>query len=242
MPEEELHPPQEIFDDICSKIRRGSDLEIEKQIHDIIISNVSYKNNCKDVDHQLLGPLVKHEGVCDGISKLAVSLFRSMGIESTLVYGDLCAGGEIQGKHAWNLVRINGEWYHLDITSDLTLSDGGFTRYDYFNLTDDEILRDHKVDHQSDPCSKTVRNYYCSAGCFVKDIDEFRDIVRQGLRNGADPIIVKLPFGLKPEESRSRLVDAALHLAADHYRCGVRSTSWFNPDQMILFIKITKIC
>ncbi len=143
MPDEELHPPQEIFDDICSKIRPGSDLEIEKQIHDIIIANVSYRNNDKSVDHQLLGPLVKHEGVCDGISELTMSLLNSMGVESTMVYGDLCAEGETQGKHAWNLVKINGEWYHLDVTCDLTLSDGWFTRYDYFNLTDEEILNDH---------------------------------------------------------------------------------------------------
>ena len=53
----------------------------------------------------------------------------------------------IKYRHTWNIVKIGGTYYHLDATFDNTLGKDRETseiRYDYFNLDDSQIFRDHE--------------------------------------------------------------------------------------------------
>ena len=54
----------------------------------------------------------------------------------------------IKYRHTWNIVQINEKYYHLDATFDNTLTRnctiGEEIRYDYFNLEDKSIFRDHE--------------------------------------------------------------------------------------------------
>ena len=54
---------------------------------------------------------------------------------------------ELSIRHTWNIVKIGGTYYHLDATFDNTLGKDRETseiRYDYFNLDDSQIFRDHE--------------------------------------------------------------------------------------------------
>ena len=53
----------------------------------------------------------------------------------------------IKYRHTWNIVKINGIYYHLDATFDNSLGkdhENKEIRYDYFNLDDQQIFRDHE--------------------------------------------------------------------------------------------------
>ena len=53
----------------------------------------------------------------------------------------------IKYRHTWNIVKVGGVYYHLDATFDNTLGKDRETseiRYDYFNLDDSQIFRDHE--------------------------------------------------------------------------------------------------
>ena len=47
-------------------------------------------------------------------------------------------------RHAWNIVKVGGKYYHLDATFDRGLCHDGEIRYDYFCLPDKQIFRDHE--------------------------------------------------------------------------------------------------
>ena len=49
----------------------------------------------------------------------------------------------IKYRHTWNIVKLGGKYYHMDVTFDNSLSHNGI-RYDYFNLDDKNIFRDHE--------------------------------------------------------------------------------------------------
>ena len=93
----------------------------------------------------------------------------------------------IKYRHTWNIVKIDGQYYHLDVTFDNTLGNYGERekrklsenrstqniagkggkkiqpelRYDYFNLDDKNIFRDHEpLLYQAPACNEGGRFYY----------------------------------------------------------------------------------
>ena len=50
----------------------------------------------------------------------------------------------IKYRHAWNIVKIGGKYYHLDATFDNSLGSPEDIRRDYVNLPDKQIFRDHE--------------------------------------------------------------------------------------------------
>ena len=87
-------------------------------------------------------------GVCEGIAKSVKVLCDALGIWCMIA---ICGNNPEKGikyRHTWNIVKINGTYYHLDATFDNTLGKHSFgakeIRYDYFNLDDKNIFRDHE--------------------------------------------------------------------------------------------------
>ncbi|WP_156456441.1 S-layer homology domain-containing protein [Abyssisolibacter fermentans] len=129
-----------------------SDLKKEKAIHNYLIKNtVYYKyedmgiDNIPEYCHTAFGVLVLGTGVCDGYAEAANILLNKVGIESKLVFG-YAKNTEITDDaigHAWNLVKINNKYYHLDVTWDDN-DENNKIYYDFFNLTEKEIQKTHK--------------------------------------------------------------------------------------------------
>lgn len=59
------------------------------------------------------GLLVYGEAQCSGYARGMVALFDAVGIESRYVHA--AKGDPINPSHQWNLVKLDGMWYHLDV-------------------------------------------------------------------------------------------------------------------------------
>ena len=125
-----------------------SEWEKEKYIHDFICDNVTYDKLKKAYSHEIIGPLGHGVGVCEGIAKSVKILCDALGIWCMIA---VCGNNPEKGikyRHTWNIVKIGGTYYHLDATFDNTLGKhsaaGQEIRYDYFNLDDKKIFRDHE--------------------------------------------------------------------------------------------------
>lgn len=120
-----------------------SEWEKEKYVHDFICDQVHYDKLKKPYSHEIIGPLGQGVGVCEGIAKAVKILCDALGIWCIIV---ICGNNPEKGikyRHTWNIVKIGGKYYHLDATFDNTLGKGE-KRYDYFNLDDKSIFRDHE--------------------------------------------------------------------------------------------------
>lgn len=124
-----------------------SDWEKEKYVHDFICENVFYDKLKKPYSHEIIGPLGQGVGVCEGIAKSVKLIFDELGVPCVIA---LCGNNPEKGikyRHTWNVVKIAGKWYHLDATFDNTLGksmESEELRYDYFNLSDKQVFRDHE--------------------------------------------------------------------------------------------------
>lgn len=128
--------------EIISKIPKNSDdYEKELFLHNYIIDNCSYKNvNGSPKVFTSYGCLVDKTAVCEGYSKAMQILLCSCGIECKTVTG--IGNGE---PHMWNIVKIGGDWYHLDVTWDAADEN---SRYMYFNVDDKIIKKNHFIGEQ----------------------------------------------------------------------------------------------
>lgn len=142
------------IDKLIRPAQKLSELEKEKYVHDFICENIRYDKLKKSYSHEIIGPLGQGVGVCEGIAKAVKVLLDALGVWCIIA---ICGNNPDKGikyRHTWNIVRINGTYYHLDATFDNTLCKNNAheknekdseIRYDYFNLDDQQIFRDHET-------------------------------------------------------------------------------------------------
>jgi hypothetical protein len=126
-------------------LSKATDYEKVKAIHDYIINQASY-----DMTYQrstAYDILINKTAVCEGYALAAYRLLTDAGLETRIITGD--GDGE---RHAWNIVKVNGQWYNIDLTWDDPVSTSGkqVLRYTYFLKNE----RDFKL-HNSDAEFKT---------------------------------------------------------------------------------------
>ena len=90
--------------------------------------------------HQAYGCLIDGIACCSGMAAAYLFLCTKAGIECRYISGR--AGDWLSGGHAWNIVKINGQWYHVDVTFDSS-DPLPHSRYKWFMLSEEEISKDH---------------------------------------------------------------------------------------------------
>ena len=163
---------------ILSSIPDGaSELIRETIIHDALVDGITYDFDAAEADDSshdafnVYGALVRKKAVCTGYAGAMKMLLNLVGIESRTVVGMSKNSG-----HMWNQVRIDGDWYNLDVTWDdsSTESDILYSRYSYFNLTDERLARNHKTgaDYSEMKCEYTEDEVYVTTELYNFDLEK----------------------------------------------------------------------
>ncbi len=166
-----------------------AELEKEQYVHDFICQNVRYDKLKKSYSHEILGPLGQGVGVCEGIAKTVKILCDQLGIWCIVVISEANPEKNIKYRHAWNIVKIGGTYYHLDATFDNTLSHMGPVRYDYFNLDDGKVFRDHEpVIWKVPACTVSDGFYYRVKKLSFTKMEEVEKRALQAAKKGKELI------------------------------------------------------
>lgn len=184
-------------DEIIAEIMNNSmsDYEKIKAAHDYIIDNSKYDCNIyddyeyKDESYTAYGNLVLGVGVCEGYAKSLKYLLDKVGIENLIVIGSTK-----DHKHAWNLVMIDGEYYHIDLTWDDPITGGcqGVIHYTYFCLSDEEIAKTHFWNRNKYPeANGEAYNYFTYNDLIVSNKDEFLDKIRTTMYSRHTRLLLK---------------------------------------------------
>ncbi len=123
-------------------------------IHDSVLKNCSYDYSMEEYGtYEAFGVLVYQTGVCESYSRAFQYLCQRIGVENLLVVGT-----DTEEPHMWNMVMLDGEWYH----SDLTWDDGEGTAvwYEYFLFNDDYLS--YFLEREISPFVDTWNNYNIS--------------------------------------------------------------------------------
>lgn len=135
-----------------------TDVQRELALHDWLVQNCfgRYDRTVYDPrtprgreDNQNpYGLLVKGYGICLGYATSFQLLMDLAGVECSTVVG---AASSSSQDHAWNMVKLDGEWYCVDVTWDSSYQTTQ-NRHRYFNVTSDYMRQtDHQWDYDNTP-------------------------------------------------------------------------------------------
>ncbi len=144
-------------------------------LHEWIVRTAEYDTSAKDLTYEQVmdrgkedlynayGVLVDRRAVCSGYAKAYQLLLQRIGIECRRVSG---------GNHTWNIVRLNGKYYHVDVTWDDPIANGSVfsdSCHDYFCVSTREILQTHQIDPEENipDCSDESDDFYHHFGLFL---------------------------------------------------------------------------
>ena len=156
-----------------------SEYEMVKALHDMLAVHVEYVSSTNS--HNAYGALVEKKAVCEGYAESLQYLLQRAGIQSIEVFGYGITDPETGAgeNHAWNIVRIDGKYYLIDLTWDDQKS---IISYAYFNQTSAYFAKDHKewfVGYENGEhwrggfelpeCTDTTQNYYVKNNLVIND-------------------------------------------------------------------------
>lgn len=154
-------------------------------VHDFICQNVHYDKLKKPYSHEIIGALGHGVAVCEGIAKAVKILCDTLGIWCIIAVSEANPEKKIKYRHAWNVVRIGGKYYHLDATFDNTLSNENGIRYDYFCLSDSQVFRDHEPSIWKIPaCEDGDHSYYREKKLSFTKYEDVRKRTAQAVKKG----------------------------------------------------------
>lgn len=183
------------INEILSKTVNDSMTDYQKElaIHDYLAQNYkydyeNYKNDTlPDESYTLYGLLIKGTGVCQAYAEAMEVLLNSVGVECQMV-----TGTSKEENHAWNIVKLDNEYYMVDTTwDDPTPDEPGAVNYSYFNLTDSQMAEDHTWDKSKWPAANgTKYNYFVYNNLIVNNYNEFKQLVIKKIQEGQRDIWV----------------------------------------------------
>lgn len=150
----------EVVDSIVIEYSSLSEFQIVKSIYEYLSDNIVYNNEPADYDYGIFGALVNGKAVCAGYSKAFQFLLSYFDIDAIYCSGVIENNPE---GHAWNLVKLDDEWYQVDVTwGDMELENYNVISYSYLLITDDEMLKDrtYNLDFTYPNCYAVRYNYY----------------------------------------------------------------------------------
>lgn len=119
-----------------------NDLEKIIYTNNYLCKKCTYADVIKDKSHTLAGALADERPVCDGYSIAFKYLLKQIGIEASLVTSNAM-------NHAWNLVKLNENYYHIDVTWNDDDGGCGKVNYEFFLVSDDAFENNRKASHYS---------------------------------------------------------------------------------------------
>ena len=114
-----------------------------KVFHDHIINSTKYDENNSFKLYTAYNLITSGLSICGGYSDIMSIYLNTLGIKNYKIASN---------NHIWNLVELDGVWYHLDVTWDDPIASDGkqYLIHNFFMVTTDKLLSLDKVEHNYD--------------------------------------------------------------------------------------------
>ena len=164
--------------EIADKFRHLSDVDKVMAVHDYLIDHIEYSN--PHIRSFAYGALIEGKAVCQGYAQSLAMILNNLNVECHTIVA--MTKGSNPVLHEWVRVKLDGEWYYIDLTWDDTpwAED---KNYKYCLINTDMISRDHETGYSlaggpEVDGSKYLYYAYKKQGIFAETKDDIDKIIR----------------------------------------------------------------
>lgn len=198
-----------------------TDYEKEKAVYDWMSTKLTYDTGVLQVIPQTsedcdnpYGVLKFHNAVCVGYATTFRLFLQMLDIECMVVHNT-------DRYHSWNLVKLDDDWYHVDI-----YSDQGAASYTNFNMNDEMAGQGHQWDREFFPAANGLTyNYAIQNKEDIEDIYQIPARLRQALEEQQS--LVALGFAAI-DEPHAQIVEAMLSSIQTFVDSGDYGSLWMD--------------
>lgn len=196
--------------------------EKEKAVYDWMVTKLRYDtgalqvvpNTTADSDNPY-GTLKYHNAVCVGYATTFRLFMQMLDIPCMVVHNK-------DAFHSWNLVQLDGEWYHVDV-----YSDEGAASYGNFNMNDEIAAANHDWDREFFPAATSLAyNYGYQNRVTVEDVYQVPQLVRQAMEERQGSLFLAFPG-----------MDKAGSQVAENFLKNIEQAVGFTPDFQSLMLQ-----
>lgn len=200
MEEEEIERRRGLLEEAVytwlSDMPQEGDYEKVKYLYEYLISHTDYELGCDD-SQNICSVLLNGRSVCQGYAKAFQLLCQRAQLPALLVTGKVNGQG-----HAWNLVRVDGQWYYVDPTwgdASYRQEETGYPQsaypavnYDYFCVTTQQLSRTHEIGEEQmlPECTAVEAQYYRREGLYLEtaDLERVAEIFQKAVQGNAETV------------------------------------------------------
>lgn len=209
-----------------------SDYEKELAVYKWMTANIGFdsgsmttipEDESKPVDNPN-GVLKNHEAVCVGYATTFRLFMQMLGIDCMVVH-------DSHLSHSWDLVKLDGQWYHTDIYSDAGSGEGNFS---HFDLNDETMMSSQEWNTDFFPAADGYEyNYAYVNRTQCKDIYTIPEQVRAAINEQQG--VVSFDFGDEISVDIYNIADTIMNqienavVFGGDYGIGL-SWSWLDAD------------
>lgn len=188
--------------------------ETVKRVYENLILSTDYSMDSPD-NQNICSVFLDKKSVCNGYAKAAQYLLNDLGIPCIIING--ATNGE---PHAWNIVEIDGAYYHMDTTwgdpsyyssTDSEKEGAPNIDYSYLCVTDAEIGKNHTIDQEFTlpACTATKDNYFVREGHYLDGYEEGRikAIFEEAKAQGKNTVTIKVSDGQVYQDIYHNLIE-----------------------------------
>lgn len=214
-----------------------SEYDKEKAVYDYVFSQTHFNDDSlvaisddseDDESYNPYGFFHDHSTICVGNATTIKLFFDVLGIDSKIIHSTE------NGEHAWNVVKIDGKWYHLDVTFD-----GGNEApdYAYFNVPDtakdDGSYPWNKEDFPE--CTATNDCYICKNAKKLDSVYDIPERIKEAMSDKGKTIYMSLdvPEGAGSTAVAEQVTNIISNFYIDDYN--VSSTPVIDAGDKVCF-------
>ncbi len=167
-----------------------SEFDRELEAHDFLTSLIEYDHSSVDNYEKnlsawdIVGGICNGKAVCEGYSKSMQVFSYMLGLDCATVTGVAAE------PHMWNVINIDQNWYHLDLTANDSDNKG---YHFYFNVTTEYVLKSRTIDTSFDAvtdinsesrsnvflpnCTATEQNYHVVNSLYIAKENQVQSTV-----------------------------------------------------------------
>lgn len=139
---------ENIRNNLINNLENSNDYDKILKVHNTLVNSLEYDSTLNKTNtHNIYGALVQKSVVCEGYAKAFKYILDSLAIENILVSGTATNSSGETESHMWNYVKLNENWYGVDVTWDDPVIIGGFSknnlRHDYFLKGSRVFIKSH---------------------------------------------------------------------------------------------------